>query len=158
MRLSRCLQQGSMQSFGMVFEDAGVLGKLFSHLQTKEQIPNLLYGFQDIRQDRCQMVIQREKRRTRMFTLKKGPEQEERDAQIRQLGKEPGADLGLYSLDEPAQLFSYDCEDQGEDWWHSWGLLHNRTHQIEESPETLTVELAVEIKTLEVEVKSLTLE
>lgn len=94
------------------------------------------------------MVIEREKRRTRMFTLRKGLEQEERDAQVRQLGKEPGADLGLYSLDEPEQLFSYDCEDQGEDWWHSWGVLHNRAHQIEESPETLAVELAVEIKTM----------
>ncbi|KAI0090229.1 hypothetical protein BDY19DRAFT_759910 [Irpex rosettiformis] len=142
--------QGSMQSFGMMFEDAGVLGKLFSHLQAKEQIPNLLYGFQDIRQNRCEMVIEREKRRSRMFTLRKGPEQEERDAQIRKLGKEPGADLGLYSLEEPEKLFSYDCEDQGEDWWHSWGVLHSRTHQIEESPETLAVELAVEIKTLEV--------
>ncbi|KAI0703832.1 hypothetical protein BC835DRAFT_909631 [Cytidiella melzeri] len=140
--------QGSMQSFGMVFEDAGVLGKLFSHLQAKAQIPNLLYGFQDIRQDRCRTVVEREKRRTKMFILNKGPEQQARDDQVRHLNQKPGADMGLYSLEEPEKLFSYDCDDQSEDWWHSWGMLHNITHHIEEEPETMEIGLEVEIKTL----------
>jgi salicylate hydroxylase len=140
-----------MQAFGMVFEDAGVLGKLFSHLQAKEQIPSLLYGFQDIRQDRCRMVIEREKRRTAMFILQKGPEQQERDDQIRKHNKVSGADLGLYSLEEPEKLFSYECDDQGEEWWHSWGLLHNRTHYIEEDPDDFTVKLEVEVKALAIE-------
>lgn len=141
----------------MGLEDAGVLGKLFSHLQYKDQISNLLYGFQDIRQERCKTTVEREKRRTKMFTLKHGPEQEERDEMIRNLGKRDGADLGLYSLEEPEKLFSYECDDQGEDWWHAWGVLHNRTHHIEEEPEVLTVELEVEVKALEVEVRALSL-
>ena len=86
-----------------------------------------------------------------MFILRKGPEQQERDDQVRHLNMEPGADLGLYSLEEPEKLFSYDCDDQGEDWWHQWGVLHNRTHHIEEDPEELAIELEVEIKTLAIE-------
>lgn len=110
----------------MSIEDAAVLGKLFSHLKSEDQIGNILWGFQDIRQERCDMALEREKYRARVFTLKKGPEQEKRDETIRVLNRDAGSDLGLYSLEEPRVLFAYDCEDQGEEWWQSWGLLRER--------------------------------
>ncbi|KAF7789770.1 hypothetical protein EIP86_000716 [Pleurotus ostreatoroseus] len=135
---------GALQSAGMTMEDAAVLGKLFSHLKSEDQIGNILWGFQDIRQERCKMALDREYHRARLFTLKKGPEQEKRDQTIRVLNRDVGSDLGLYSQEEPRILFSYDCEDQGEEWWQSWGLLRERAQNRKGNP--LKVTMHVEVK------------
>ncbi|THH01692.1 hypothetical protein EW026_g1053 [Hermanssonia centrifuga] len=110
------------------------------------QIPNFLWGFQDIRQDRCKMAQEREVHRARLFTLKNGPEQEERDKVLRVLNNDEDADLGLYSLEEPRVLFAYDCEEQGEEWWQSWGLLRERSHQTRTKDGEVKVAMHVEVK------------
>ncbi|KIP11010.1 hypothetical protein PHLGIDRAFT_172853 [Phlebiopsis gigantea 11061_1 CR5-6] len=136
------LPEGSLQSFGMLVEDAAVLGKLFSYLQKEDQIPNILWGFQDIRQPRCVAVKERETYRAKLFTLKYGPEQVSRDQSLSQ-----GADLGLYSLEEPRVLFTYDGDEAGADWWHGWGKLqenarHPRHHVA--APVKVGVEVEIE--------------
>ena len=128
----------------MCMEDAAVLGKLFSHLKSEDQIGNMLWGFQDVRQERCRMALYRELHRAKLFTLPYGPEQEARDKALRELVRGDGDELGLYSLEEPRLLFSYDCEDQGEEWWQSWGLLRERAHNRKLNP--LNVTMHVEVK------------
>ena len=131
-----------MQTFGMLMEDAAVLGKLFSYLQKEDQIPNILWGFQDLRQPRCASVKERETHRAKLFTLKYGPEQVSRDQLLSQ-----GADVGLYSLEEPRILFTYDCDEAGADWWHGWGQLQEvarRPRHHVAAPVKVDVEVEVE--------------
>ena len=40
----------------MAAEDAVVLGSLFSHLSTLDQIPSFLNAYQELRQKRCELV------------------------------------------------------------------------------------------------------
>ncbi|KAJ3522425.1 hypothetical protein NM688_g8876 [Phlebia brevispora] len=135
---------GALQTAAMSMEDAAVLGKLFSHLKSEDQIGNMVCGFQDIREERCKMALEREVYRAQVFTLKKGPEQEARDKTLRLLNKDKGFDLGLYSLEEPRVLFAYDCEDQGEEWWQSWGLLRERAHNRRGNPLKVTMHVEVQ--------------
>lgn len=132
----------------MLLEDAAVLGKLFSYLKSEDQIAPSLWGFQDLRQSRCQTIQDRERYRVHMFTLTNGPEQEARDKQARLLDKVPGADLGLYSLEEPRVIFAYDTDEQGEEWWQSWGLLRERAQQMKQDGSQVEVSLEVRISNM----------
>ena len=133
----------------MCMEDAAVLGKLFSHLKSEDQIANILWGFQDVRQERCRMALQRELQRAELFTLQKGPEQEMRDDNLRQMGNNfesaGEAFYSLHSREEPRVLFAYDCEDQGEEWWQSWGILRERARHMADDGSELKVTMHVEV-------------
>lgn len=128
----------------MVMEDAGVLGRLFSHLRSKDQIAHLLWGFQDMRQARCKGAMERETNRLKLFTLKDKMEQQARNALLVGLTQTPGVDVASYSNRGPEALWSYDCDEQGDDWWHAWGLLHERAHKVDK-PEPVEVALRVEV-------------
>lgn len=97
MRLTRCLHickfidtirvivadvilraQGAAQAF----EDAAVLGSLFSHVKDREQIPGLLTKFQQIRMSRSMKVLRRSAAMREVFGMPDGIAQHERDAQI----------------------------------------------------------------------------
>ena len=137
-------QVGALQMAAMCMEDAAVLGKLFSHLKSEDQIGNMLWGFQDIRQERCQMALDRELLRARLFTLRHGPEQQARDDSFRRLPGDLVPESGFYSLDEPRVLFAYDCEDQGEEWWQSWGLLRERAKDRKVDPLKVTMHIEIQ--------------
>ncbi|EKM57874.1 uncharacterized protein PHACADRAFT_206744 [Phanerochaete carnosa HHB-10118-sp] len=141
--------EGGLQTIGMLMEDAAVLGKIFSYLKEENQIANTLWGFQDIRQTHCRAVREREARRARFFTLKSGPEQEARDAALRDMkaGQWYGADLVLYSLEEPRVLFAYDADEAGAEWWQTWGVLNERARHVKsdmDKPVKVGVEVEVE--------------
>ncbi|GJE85640.1 FAD-dependent monooxygenase [Phanerochaete sordida] len=137
--------QGGLQTFGMLIEDAAVLGKVFSYLTEESQVANTLWGFQDVRQTRCRAVHKREVHRARLFTLKNGPEQEARDEALRsrKLEQWHGSDLGLYSLEEPRVLFAYDANEAGAEWWQTWGILRERARR--EKPVDKPVMVGVEV-------------
>ena len=137
--------EGGLQTFGMLIEDAAVLGKVFSYLREEDQIANTLWGFQDVRQRRCQAVQKREVYRARLFTLKNGQEQEARDAALRNMKQEQwhGADLGLYSLDEPRVLFAYDTDEAGAEWWQTWGVLRERARRAKPLDKPMKVDVSV---------------
>lgn len=140
--------EGGLQTFGMLVEDAAVLGKVFSFLKEEDQIANTLWGFQDVRQTRCRAVQRREIHRARLFTLKPGPEQQARDDALRTKKQEQwhGSDLGLYSLEEPRVLFAYDADEAGAEWWQTWGILRERARRVKpvDKPVKVGVEVLIE--------------
>lgn len=124
----------------MAVEDAAVLGKLFGHLSSHEQIPTFLYAFQDIREARCTTIQQVELGNIWFMTLADSPEQRARDDAMRAKSYEGknvlSGDAG--EEDDPqwrevAETFAYDCEDEADNWWHQWGLLRERAKGAEGS-------------------------
>ena len=117
----------------MAVEDAAVLAKLFSHLRSVDQIPTFLHAFQDLREDRCASVVQSEQCNLRFQMLPPGPQQEERDREMRARTAEGES---VFGSGEPAEqweqlkeLFGYDAEDEADDWWVKWGLLRERAKE-----------------------------
>lgn len=125
-----------------------MLGKLFSYLKSEDQIGHILWGFQDLRLERCKAVLTREKHRANLFTLPSGPEQETRDEAITRMNSSQwhGADLGLYSLEEPRVLFAYDSDEAGAEWWQSWGILSDKARREEVADEPVKVGVEVEVE------------
>lgn len=126
---------GAVQSYAMCAEDGAMLGRLFSHLRSSDQIPFFLEAFQDLRHSRCSFVMHREKDLLSFFTLPPGEEQIMRDESMR-----AKRDAGLSVLSaadalnieenewwlEIKHMFSYDAEDDADNWWVQWGILRLR--------------------------------
>ncbi|KAK1996099.1 FAD binding domain-containing protein [Colletotrichum falcatum] len=98
-----CLAQGAAQAF----EDAGVLGAIFSQSVGHDQIPDALRVFEEVRKPRASDVRRRTLDQKAMFALADGPAQEERDARLR-----AGADYGLFEW-----LWEYNAVESGTEAW-----------------------------------------
>lgn len=119
----------------MCAEDGAMLGRLFSHLSSSDQIPVFLEAFQDLRHSRCSSVMDREKALLSYFTLPPGEAQIMRDESMR-----AKRDAGLSVLSaadalnieenewwlEIKHMLSYDAEDDADNWWVLWGILRLR--------------------------------
>ncbi|KAF8134218.1 hypothetical protein EV363DRAFT_1160497 [Boletus edulis] len=71
------------QGSAMAVEDAAVLGNLFSRLSSPAQIAPLLRAYESIRYDRATATQASSRLNQHIFHLPDGPEQEERDRQMR---------------------------------------------------------------------------
>ncbi|KAF2676552.1 FAD/NAD(P)-binding domain-containing protein, partial [Lentithecium fluviatile CBS 122367] len=74
------LVQGASQAI----EDAACLAELFGKVQHRNQIPDALKMFQDLRQARCLGISRRAEKVGRFWTLGDGPYQQERDRQLKE--------------------------------------------------------------------------
>lgn len=91
----------------MDVEDAAVLAKLFSHLQSYDQISEFLYAFQDLRRPRRAMVLAVGAASFEMYDDKDSDESPEQT--------------------EIRVVFGYDAENEADNWWVTWGLLRQRS-------------------------------
>nr|QJQ82472.1 PesG [Pestalotiopsis humus] len=98
-----CLAQGAAQAF----EDAGVLGAIFSHSIEHGQIPDALRVFEEVRKPRASEVRRRTLDQKALFALPDGPDQVERDAKLR-----GGSEAELFKW-----LWGYDAEASGREAW-----------------------------------------
>ncbi|KAK7749333.1 hypothetical protein SLS62_008184 [Diatrype stigma] len=98
-----CLAQGAAQAF----EDAGVLGGIFEQAVERDQIPDALRVFEEVRRPRASDVRHRTLDQKAMFALADGPDQEERDAKLR-----GGTDYELFKW-----LWEYDAAERGREAW-----------------------------------------
>ncbi|KAK2030009.1 FAD binding domain-containing protein [Colletotrichum zoysiae] len=98
-----CLAQGAAQAF----EDAGVLGAIFSQSVGYDQIPDALRVFEEVRKPRASDIRRLTLNQKAMFALGDSPEQEERDAKLR-----AGADYGLFEW-----LWGYNAAESGRKAW-----------------------------------------
>ncbi|GAW17417.1 hypothetical protein ANO14919_068740 [Xylariales sp. No.14919] len=98
-----CLAQGAAQAF----EDAGVLGGIFSQPVGRDQIPDALRVFEEVRKPRASEVRQRTLDQKAMFALADGLDQEARDANLH-----TGADWKLFKW-----LWEYDAAESGREAW-----------------------------------------
>ncbi|KAI0314334.1 hypothetical protein OF83DRAFT_1174843 [Amylostereum chailletii] len=134
---------GPVNSYAMGVEDAAVLATLFSHLHDKEQIPSLLYAFQELRQERCLNIRLVDVGNIHFMTIPDGPEAEERDHALRARqaagknvlqteveGAEDAEDAGIAELwTEHQVVFGYDALAEADNWWVKWGLLRERARR-----------------------------
>lgn len=122
------------QGAAMATEDAITLGVLFSHITDRTQIGPLLHAYQRLRHARATTCQLDSRMNQRNYHLEDGPEQEARDAAMREV-------MSIELLDtpssgEPAQAtcanlwadkdksklqFSYDAEAVAEEWWNAVG-------------------------------------
>ncbi|KAI1734120.1 hypothetical protein F4680DRAFT_471418 [Xylaria scruposa] len=98
-----CLAQGAAQAF----EDAGVLGAIFSQSMERDQIPDALRVFEEVRKPRASDVRHRTLDQKAMFALADGPDQEKRDARLH-----AGEDWKLFQW-----LWEYNATEHGREAW-----------------------------------------
>lgn len=118
----------------MALEDGAVLAKLFSHIRTSDQIPTLLYAYQDLRQPHVRRVQQKDLSDLYFQCTPPGEVQQGRDDFMRaqrDAGRSPLAPAGadeeeLPEWTEIKDVFGYDAEDDADNWWVEWGLLRER--------------------------------
>ncbi|KIL63956.1 hypothetical protein M378DRAFT_1045909 [Amanita muscaria Koide BX008] len=124
------------QGAAMAIEDAAVLGNLFSRITEKSQIPALLKAYESLRYDRATAVQLTSHSLRYVFHHPDGPEQQARDAAMRQameltLKEARGEDIPreAYSKNPNAwidkakkdMILSYDADQAVEDWWKEHG-------------------------------------
>ena len=133
----------------MIVEDAAVLAKLFSYLKSEDQISNILWGFQEIRQARCRDTKNAEAQRAQMFIMKYPPGKSARDEAMIEATRDkvPTDTQELpHTLEEPRAFFAYDCDEAGADWWQSWGLLQERARRPNPAGTQVKVDVQVEVE------------
>ena len=108
------------QGASQAFEDAGVLGAIFSQSVGRDQIPDALRVFEEVRKPRASNVRHRTLEQKAMFSLADGPAQEERDAKLR-----AGADYELFRW-----LWSYDAAKSGREAWKRFQSRHMKTEPV----------------------------
>jgi len=122
------------QGAAMAIEDAAVLGNLLSRISHISQLEPLLKAYQDLRLPRTAIVQESSRLNQRIFHLPDGPEQRERDENMRKAmalelaGKT--AELQRESVGNQNQwadksksdsLFGYDADAEVDKWWASHG-------------------------------------
>ncbi|KAF8625692.1 hypothetical protein AX15_005262 [Amanita polypyramis BW_CC] len=120
-----------LHNAGFCIEDAQSLATLLSRVQRREQIPQLLTGFDDIRQSRCTFAQDWDLTKYKLFTLSSATEIEARNEKLKRgmLMKEwENLDDALIPefWQEEIELLGYDATERAEDWWAKWGWLARR--------------------------------
>ncbi|KAH7912418.1 FAD/NAD(P)-binding domain-containing protein [Hygrophoropsis aurantiaca] len=126
------------QGSAMAVEDAAVLGNLFSHLSSRTQITPLLYAYQSIRYTRTANTQASSRLNQKIFHLPDGPEQEERDKQMRAAMEDALREARGERSHSPSSTtagnanqwadkaknmiqFGYDADEEAEKWWRDNG-------------------------------------
>ncbi|KAI0731120.1 FAD/NAD(P)-binding domain-containing protein [Earliella scabrosa] len=115
---------GGTHAGAMAAEDAVVLGSLFSHLSTLDQIPSFLNAYQELRQKRCELVNMGDIRNGQMVVMPDGPEAAARDEVLGHRVDEWDEGMLKAQFEEIAEIFGYDAGDAAEEWWINWGRFH----------------------------------
>ncbi|KAF9045794.1 FAD/NAD-P-binding domain-containing protein [Hymenopellis radicata] len=110
----------------LAVEDAVVLGTLFSRLSRWDQIPQLLDGFQELRQERCHYVHASEVSTASVLSMPPGEARQKRDMDLNvSLAQDETWDEGklLGQWEVIAAVFGYNAREAAEDWWIKWARV-----------------------------------
>jgi len=127
LQLPICQSEGT-HTAAMGIEDAETLGSLFSRIQRREQIKQLLTAYEEIRHPRYEELCRSIRRLEEVMKCPIGPQQEARDALI----------LKTFAYDDWNHMdeatlravwgfqlatFAYDANEAVDGWWIQWGSL-----------------------------------
>lgn len=122
----------------MAVEDAAVLGNIFSHLSTREEIGPFLQAYFSLRHARTAATQASSRLNQYLFHLFDGPEQEKRDKSMREAMRlEKLRYSGAYIPDDSGkdnanqwadkakndEQFRYDADADADKWWKEHGEL-----------------------------------
>jgi salicylate hydroxylase len=125
---------GGVQEVAIGFEDGIVLGRIFSYLRRREQIPSFLEAYEDVCRERDIKTYYKELANIEFLTLPR-EHAEPRNALMREKGKNG---QNLFGINMPADnaasdgweewqgimdLFAYNAEEAADDWWQSHGRM-----------------------------------
>ena len=118
------------QGASMSIEDGAVLGNLLSRISHKSQLGPLLKAYQDLRLPRTATLQESSRLNQHIFHLPDGPEQRERDENMRKVMALELSDnleaLQRESVGNPNQwgdkpksdiLYGYDADAEVDEWW-----------------------------------------
>lgn len=116
-----CRQPGGAYGPSVAVEDAVVFSGLFAHIQWAEQIPVLLSAYQEIRESRCNEILNEDIAAARMVWLPPGPQRDARNADMAKGNDQTDENTLRQTLDSFSSVFCYDARDAVEEWWVNWG-------------------------------------
>ncbi|PCH43482.1 FAD/NAD(P)-binding domain-containing protein, partial [Wolfiporia cocos MD-104 SS10] len=129
---------GSIYTIGLAACDGMMLGRLFSHLRRRRQIPGFLDALAEMRRKRVAQVYEIQLSNPAAMSVPPGVDMEYTDA-LRaaqgmgdSLAEALTQDVHFCVLQAIREVFAYDPEDEAEDWWVQWGLVHERALAIED--------------------------
>ncbi|KAJ7596022.1 hypothetical protein C8J56DRAFT_923857 [Mycena floridula] len=122
------LSPNAMHSASLGIEDAEAIGAIFSRIHAKEEIPQLLAVYEEVRLARASTIQEYEARKMALLTLPKGPSQEARDAKLQAGGSFNHMDEVMIRelWGEELDLFAFDAAEKVDDWWTKWGGFFSR--------------------------------
>jgi len=101
-----------------------------SHLSSREQLPQILEAYQDLRLLRVKQVREIELNNAALVTYTDPQMQAMRNAALGQSLKQQSTAYDKWSdeqlnmqWEEIGAVFGYDAADVAEDWWIKWGAL-----------------------------------
>ena len=118
------------QGAAMAIEDAAVLGNLLSRLSHPSHLKPLLQAYEDLRLPRTAETQRQSRLNQTIFHLPDGPEQEQRDADMRKAAEYELRGAGGLSegsanqwADEKKNVaqFAYDADEAAEQWYREGG-------------------------------------
>ena len=109
----------SAQGAAQGIEDAAVLGRLFSKLESKGQIKDVLKTYEAIRKPRVSVIIAESEARGDIFQMPDGKAQQERDLELRKAGEGEGFPRGLEDPETRSRLAEYDADREVDQVWDS---------------------------------------
>ncbi|PPR01205.1 hypothetical protein CVT26_016086 [Gymnopilus dilepis] len=117
---------GVHHSQALSIEDAETLGNLFSRIQRKEQVSQLLTAYNEIRQPWCKFAVDHLYTNQVILEAEPGPIQEARDAKVRAMLVQIAGDHMDEALfreiwGNELALFAYDAKEKVDDWWCQYG-------------------------------------
>ncbi|KAJ7098793.1 hypothetical protein B0H15DRAFT_772207 [Mycena belliarum] len=115
----------------MAIEDAITLGRLFSRLSDRKQIPLLLDAYREIRHPRTRATQESEYQSLVNISEPSGPLRDVRDGGLKAtLSKEfedfhncEASALLVQSWEQYLVLFSHDANEEVDNWWSMWGSV-----------------------------------
>ncbi|KAF8153369.1 hypothetical protein B0H34DRAFT_800578 [Crassisporium funariophilum] len=119
---------GSNHGTALVIEDAQTLGSLFSRIEHREQISQLLTAYEEIRHPRCTWTQEYDFHHHETMKVPVGPPQEGRDALLRQTmayGDWDHMDEATFRAvwGNELILYAHDATEKVDDWWGQWGSM-----------------------------------
>ncbi|KAF8184713.1 hypothetical protein BJ912DRAFT_1117777 [Pholiota molesta] len=125
----------SNHGVALILEDAQTLGLLFSRIRSRDQIAQLLTAYEEIRHEYTADVWLYDHEQRRGMKVPPGPEQQVRDAILRQTMAAGDWD---HMDDSPVfrqvwgnelKLWAYDPTDKVDDWWGQYGSFIVRRYE-----------------------------
>ncbi|KAJ6539718.1 hypothetical protein B0H19DRAFT_1180275 [Mycena capillaripes] len=122
------LIHGSHNS-AIAIEDAATLGRLFSRLSNRSQIPRLLNAYHEIRHGRTSSTQESEYQALLQISMDDAAYQEARDTGLKasltmtfeDFHDVAGDNMLVQIWEQYLELFSYNAAEEVDSWWSMWG-------------------------------------